>query len=589
MEIPDFRRGEQLTARKLNKLADEVRLTRLLSGPGYTLTQTPGGTVLNIQQQTTSGGGTAADVVCNFKVTDATEKESTGLKVAIQSDKVNGRYPQGMNAEDRFILDLDDRIENWCAVYLVLKVDEFGDIRPEENAITLTIATDWMPNANAPGNQTQYIFIASINLETAAGGSKFIASIENACPTNLAAHPIGDCPFELDLAASVGDPYTTIVIRTGTVTDPTGVQQPRYPAGMAKGVRYELPMPNEGNWFAIYMILALDYKGDILSGENSITFSVETDYIDSTASYQYVLLGEVTVTDDNEAFPPRYISYIQNYCNKPIPTGLSNCRWEILRADDTKIRIRNASVNGKYPAGMTAQTEYEMDVPLDQDWHALYAIMVLLDDGSVDTSPSGLTFSLEIDYKQNDGNIIYFLVGEVVTSEIEGGGRKITWIHNECPYVFPPGGGGSGSCPFKVTDASIIEPGGETLNLRVEIAYGLVANRVPDGMVLGTPFIITFLPSGGIEEDKVFYFWCVLEYDPDTLQLIGESTAITFLGTDELKTNTPTKEYVLIAAVQTKATGGPGDGPYIKLINSICGTVSPNPCNLGWSNQANLP
>ena len=143
---------------------------------------------------------------------------------------------------------------------------------------------------------------------------------------------------------------------------------------------------------------------------------------------------------------------------------------------------------------------------------------------------------------------------------------------------FTVGGGGTAPaavCPFEVTDVS--EPGGGgQLTLKVEIAYGLVQNRIPDGMVLGTPYILE-----GVQ-DSNFYVYCVLEYDPATLQLRPESNAISFMVDQDLLPNGETTEYVVVAIVQVETTGGPADGPYIKEIQSTCQPIVPNPCSLAW-------
>ena len=140
------------------------------------------------------------------------------------------------------------------------------------------------------------------------------------------------------------------------------------------------------------------------------------------------------------------------------------------------------------------------------------------------------------------------------------------------------GGGGTAPaavCPFQVSDVS--EPGGGgQLTVKIEIAYGLVQNRIPDGMVLGTPYVLD-----GVQ-DSNFYVYCVLEYDSTTLQLRSESTAISFMVDSQLKTNDTTTEYVVVAIVQVDATGGPAGGPYIKKIESTCQPIVPNPCNLKW-------
>ena len=259
--------------------------------------------------------------------------------------------------------------------------------------------------------------------------------------------------------------------------------------------------------------------------------------------------------------------------------GASECRWKLSQTGPMKIKIANAALNGQYPDGMSKDGVYELDVPDTQDWHAIYLVMVVDDTGNVDSSPTGLTFAVEGNYKKNDGLTRYFLVGEVVSTD-QGGekGREISYIHSECPFPFPAagGGGGAGGCFFRISDAS--EPGESgALTIKIEIAFGLVQNRVPFGMVAGTPYVI----DG--EQESNFYVWCVMVYDEKTLELKPENTAISFEVSTDLKTNTTDTQYHLVGVVEIDPTGGPNHGPFIKKITQNCAEINPNPCALAWS------
>ena len=261
---------------------------------------------------------------------------------------------------------------------------------------------------------------------------------------------------------------------------------------------------------------------------------------------------------------------------EPQTTGGSSgagteCRWQLSQTGNMTIQIANAALNGQYPDGMSQDGIYELTIPSDQDWHAIYLVMVVDDTGNVESSPTGLTFSIENDYKKNEQNTHYFLVGEVVSSEMEGA-RKITYLHSECPFPFPAGGGGGGGiCFFRVTDISPTGEDGKLINT-IEVAYGLVQNIAPSGMILGTPYTIAI-------GNEPCYLWMKLTYATDTTKF--ESCEIEH--STDLKVNTDTIEYVLIATIDASATGGPDNGPYIKSITQSCAEIVPNPCNLDFT------
>jgi hypothetical protein len=169
MEIPDFRRGEQLTAKKLNQLGNEVRLTRLLSGPGYTLTQTPGGTILNIQQQAGPANASAAaeSLPCPFKVTDASEGEN--MKVMIDWGLIWQMLPTGMYPDNKPPLVMD--VSDDCYVYSYMKFNKDSLILEE---VKFVIESDFVQNTS----EVQYNLIARVLVDTDA---KAITSIKNLC------------------------------------------------------------------------------------------------------------------------------------------------------------------------------------------------------------------------------------------------------------------------------------------------------------------------------------------------------------------------------------------------------------------------
>ena len=71
MDLPNFRRGIELTSIELNKLSSAIRAASITSVVGGTLSRTPGGTTLFINDQVRGSGGGDAGSRCPFEVNDA--------------------------------------------------------------------------------------------------------------------------------------------------------------------------------------------------------------------------------------------------------------------------------------------------------------------------------------------------------------------------------------------------------------------------------------------------------------------------------------------------------------------------------------
>jgi hypothetical protein len=126
------------------------------------------------------------------------------------------------------------------------------------------------------------------------------------------------------------------------------------------------------------------------------------------------------------------------------------------------------------------------------------------------------------------------------------------------------GGGGGGStafCPFKVTDAST------STELKINIAWGVIANRIPTGMFPNdSPQLVMTI------ESSVFVY-AAITFDLDTLNVSG----ISFVTDAEVKTNTTTTQYWLIATVTVDTTG---ESPVISKTMNVCQEPYASPCQL---------
>ena len=130
------------------------------------------------------------------------------------------------------------------------------------------------------------------------------------------------------------------------------------------------------------------------------------------------------------------------------------------------------------------------------------------------------------------------------------------------------GGGGGGSsipCPFQVSDATDEE------GMKVQIEWGLIWQMLPTGMQPDNdpPLKMTITATG--------YVYSKIVFNKDTLI----PTSVSFSIETEIKSNTDTTQYNLIAIVTVDTTTQPAS---ITGIQNICIQPFPSPCSLAGSN-----
>lgn len=308
MDLPVFRRGLELVSSQLNKLSQGIRAAQITSVIGGSFTRTPGGTTLIIDQPAT-GGSAGTSAPCPFKVSDVSNPEETTLFIRIQQDKIEQRYPYQMTGTGNF----DKQIPvpwviagiTWVAVYIIIKVNELGQIHSENNAIRVVLSDKILESYGA----NQVFLLAEISLSYDKAGKLYISNISNACPL-IQVQNNGFCPFEVSNIYNNLETFTDPIIQIQN-----GKIEARTPDGMTSGGYYTLEIPDDGEWHAVYCVLAVDVNGNIMPGDGSISFNLYNNWQENTGSVQFVLIGEVTTSYDG--FGKRYISFIQNYCLIP--------------------------------------------------------------------------------------------------------------------------------------------------------------------------------------------------------------------------------------------------------------------------------
>ena len=147
-----------------------------------------------------------------------------------------------------------------------------------------------------------------------------------------------------------------------------------------------------------------------------------------------------------------------------------------------------------------------------------------------------------------------------------GTGYSIRQSSGGTSLLFPAsmilGGGGTAiPCPFECTDASDVD------GLKVQVAWGLIWQMLPTGMLPDND------PPLKLEITASCYIYSKIIFDANTLL----PTSISFSVETEIKTNTNTTQYNLIAVVTVNETAQP---PVITSISNVCQQPFPSPCSL---------
>lgn len=169
MNLPDFRRGVELTSTELNKLSDAIRSAAVTSIIGGTFSRTPGGTCLIIDQQVRGGGSEGGGLPCPFEVTDASE--GTTMKVQIGWGLIWQQLPTGMFPSNDPPLKMT--VTETCYVYSKIT---FNTSTLIPSAVAFTISSAILQNTASD----QYNLIARVFVNEDAD-PKTISGISNIC------------------------------------------------------------------------------------------------------------------------------------------------------------------------------------------------------------------------------------------------------------------------------------------------------------------------------------------------------------------------------------------------------------------------
>lgn len=495
---------------------------------------------------------------CPFMITDASAYDENGVnpieaKVKIENGKVNGRYPLGMAQGTDFIVDLADYFSNWVLVYIYVEVlvDENGLIYDYDEAISIRVS----PRYLSSGSQIQRTLIGRVEVVWNGSNPVLVPSkIYNACPI-VGVKPISSCPFELEDATEPTEPSDIkILVKTTTVDG-------NYPDGMSNEYRYLYSLnPNDGTWYAFYLITKLDYKGDYsIQYEGDCSILASTKYLKSNAYYQYKLIGEVTLVYDEDS--QIRVGAIQNYCDELTPPGLEDCPFAVVDATingGTGIVVRNGKVDGRFPSGMGETTMYYLELP-PSEWYAVYCGMSIDSDGRIlDGEGSIWIEATNEGYKESTDDTYYVLLAEVNIGYDEDSVAEITYIRNSCVIPESPyqSGLAGGKCLFEVLDWS--DPSG----LKVRVSNGKVKGIYPAGMSPTTDYVFN------VPTESNFYAVYFVAYLNEEFNIYDNSGSRYFVLTDRYVESTSEELYTLVAEITVSTDSA--NGRYISFIQNFC-------------------
>lgn len=170
MDIPNFRRGFELSSTELNKLSNAIRSAAVTSVIGGTFSRTPGGTTITVTPQVrgaSTGGGST--VPCPFECTNVSDAD--GLKVQVAWGLIWQALPTGMFPTNDPPLTLT--ITGTSFIYSRITFNT-NTLLP--TSISFSVETEIQQNTSS----TQYNLIAVVTVNTDVNPN-VITKIDNVC------------------------------------------------------------------------------------------------------------------------------------------------------------------------------------------------------------------------------------------------------------------------------------------------------------------------------------------------------------------------------------------------------------------------
>jgi hypothetical protein len=431
MDLPVFRRGLELVSSQLNKLSNSIRASTITSVIGGSLTCTPGGTTLIIDQQPSSPG-TGIAAACPFKVTDISEPngEELILKLNVLCEKIDAYNIWPADTSEtvpNFVFASIPNAVAWYAVYLVIRLDQTGELIESSSVPVPPTVELWDQYVDSNSTDT-YVYLAGVNVADDGAGGFYISSIENACPI-IARPTLPSCPFLVEQSLPLGTALT-VQIRSGKIAG-------AYPTGMDSINTYRLLVDlDQSLYWYVYCNLVVT-NGVIQTGTNDITFSLETALKTSTSTLAHFLISEFQAGYDAQS--NAVVQYIYNYCTVPfVSNSPASCPFGLIDASEgsaLKVQVINGTVStstgARWPSGMSLGGPAFV-LELSQSSYIYVKIHFKTNDVVVDPGTEAITVFQTSTVQTNTADYQYVLIGYVVAS---GSPLQITQLSFSCAAV----------------------------------------------------------------------------------------------------------------------------------------------------------
>ena len=434
MDIPEFRRGLELTSKELNRLSDAVRGASVTSVIGGRFTRTPGGTTIIVDPQAMGGGATQS---CPFKVSDVSEPNPQGgliLKIEISQDPVlgtislanpDGRYPNGMSADPdapayKITLNNDAEV---LYVYVNIQVDQLAEILPASTAITISVDKEF-----TQGSSTYQKFLVAIVEKKLDDDQKaYISEIQNLCPL-VFAHPAPPCPFLVEDDSRDGS--VRVTVRSGLVAN-------ALPDNMTLPNTFSITLSTSRTFWVIYCGMVV-IDGVIQTGPGNITIFASDAYQISTVNYVYFKLAQLNLSQ--RANGDWYVSYILNTCAVPfLATGGAQRVCDYFALSDAsegsvlKVQVAQNQIANRFPQGMGLGYP-AFKLTISQSSYIYAKIAYNINTLEILPDEDAITILQSSSIEENTSSSVYILIGTVVTG---GDPLRITQIQSVCSEPKP--------------------------------------------------------------------------------------------------------------------------------------------------------
>lgn len=440
MNLPDVKAGNPVLAEDIQRINSAIKQIRLRSGPGYFLRESSGGTTISFPSSQVGGGeggGTAAQP-CPFKVTDVSEivASTLVLKIQISQNPIlgtateefpGGRFPEGMSGSSSsppYVIEIEQTAGTEY-VYVNLLVNQLGEILPATTAITISSELDF-----STGNSTYQKFLVAVVEKLLDDEDKpYIFKITNTCPI-VYVQPAPPCPFLVEDDSRDG--VARVTVRSGLVAN-------SLPDDMTLVDTFAVTLATTQNFWVIYCGIVL-LNGVIQTGEGNITIFASESYQQSTDSYLYFKLAELTLSQRTNG--DWYTSYILNTCAVPFVTGgggggAGGCAYfavtDVSEGETLKVQVAQNMIAGRWPDGMGIGFPAFI-LEISQSCYIYAAIYWDITSLTIGPDSDAITILQSNNVLENTSEMEYILLATVSTTTSPA---RITGILNVCAQPIP--------------------------------------------------------------------------------------------------------------------------------------------------------